>query len=259
MANGGIRGAQIGDNTITRQQLALNLLNGTDFDVTAGAQDATFTGLREGTNPSDAVTFSQLESVLSQIEGTKSLRGSIVGDADLTGNATGNAYADSTAEYQNGDLFLVETSGDLVVSDGVVAVNAGDSICITRDTNDGAITVADVFVFDNTESPDLLRTSDVIDNLASNSTTDVLSANQGMLIDARLDSLEQEETEEFTVTTAGQTFTLANAPLVGLRNRRVYLNGIRLQASQFTITGSVLTITAPTVVSGDCVTVDYRF
>ena len=254
-----IRNAQIQDQTLERQKLVLDFLAGADLNLTNGNNDATITGLSDGVNPNDAVNFSQLQAALAALTGSVQLRGGLDGASDLTANLTGNAYADGGTQFLAGDFFDITSDGDIVVSDGVVSVNAGDAIKILNDATDATITVADIFKIDNTEAADILRSANVVDNLMSMSATNVLSANQGMILDGRIVALEQCETEEFSVTADGETFTLANAPLAGLKNRQVYLNGLRLASGEYTIVGSVLTITTPPTEIGDCVQIDYRF
>jgi len=260
MATTKIRNAQIKDNTIELSKLVDNFLAGGNWDITGGAADATITGLAQGVNGSDAVNVDQLNAALAALSGAANLRGGLDGASDLTGNSTGNTYADGKDGYMQGDFFDITADGDLTVSDGTIEVKAGDSIKILNDVAaDAAITLADVHKFDNTESADIVRSGNVIDDLTSTSATQVLSANQGRILDEKITELNQCETEEFDVAAADETFTLTNPPKAGLKNIQVHLNGLRISSSEYTVTGSDVVITSPTVEVGDCVIIDYRY
>ena len=260
MATTRIRNAQIKDGTIELSKLVDNFLAGANWDITNGAADATITGLAQGVNGTDAVNVDQLNAALAALSGSANLRGGLAGTADLTGNSTGNTYADGAAGYMQGDFFDITSDGDLTVSDGTIQVNAGDSIKILNDVAaDGSITIADVHKFDNTESADIIRSGNVVDDLTSTSATQVLSANQGRILDEKITELNQCETEEFDVAANGETFTLANPPKAGLKNIKVFLNGLRISSSEYTVAGADVTVTSPTVEIGDCVIVDYNY
>jgi len=228
---GQLRAFQIGQGQVTRGNLRVNFLEGAVLDLTNGANDATIAGLREAVNPTEPVVFSQFLALQQSIAGGVQNRMDIPGNANLTGNSTGNTYADGSDGYMAGDKFLIASTGSLVVSDGVIPVNVGDAIMIRSDiASDSAIAVADVFKIDNTESADLLRESDIVDDLSSVSVVDPLSANQGMILGNRIAAIEALGVEVFGETptiTAGQAVvTAANTPIVG--TLRVYRNGQRL-------------------------------
>ena len=260
MATAGIRTAQIRDNQITRAKLVANFLEGSDLNLTDGNNDATLTGLKPGVNNKDAVNVEQLNAAISAITGVKTLQGPISGAADLTSNTTGNTYADGSNEYKAGDVFQISADGNLTVSDGTIEVKNGDEIVILNDTADAGITLADVFKIDNTESTDILRTGNIEDSLTSNSTSDVLSANQGLVIKALIDAINRRVIgEQVDITLNAQTATLANNPI--LSTLSVELNGLRLAASQYSVTGgNVVTIAAPlSTEAGDCLIFDYNY
>lgn len=259
MANTKIRNGQILDGTIERVKLVADFLNGSNWNISDGNNNATITGLADGVGNNDAVNVQQLNAAIAALTGVKTLRGPLAGGSDLTGNSTGNTYIDNTTDYKAGDVFQISSDGVITVSDGTLAVNNGDEIVILNDASEAGIVLADLFKIDNTEATDILRTGNIEDSLTSSSTSDVLSANQGLVLKGLIDVLNQFETEEFTAATPAQTFTLTNAPLAGLKNRMVYLNGLRLSSGEYTIAGAVLTITAPTIIAGDCVVVDYRY
>jgi len=255
-----IRNAQIKDNTITREKLVLDFLAGANLNLTNGNNDATITGLIAGVNANDAVNVAQLSAAIAALTGVKTLRGPIAAPADLTANSTGNAYADGVNEYKSGDVFQITANGDLTLSDGVLSVNNGDEIVILNDKADGALTLADVFKIDNTESVDIVRTANVVDNLTSTSITNVLSANQGRVLDEKIAALADEVCGEvIPIANDNDTGTLAFEPQVA--TLKVYLNGLRAEPSQYTVSGptnQVITLTDPTSLAGDCLIVDYR-
>lgn len=260
MSGSQLRNAQIKDGTLTVSKLVADFLAGSNWNITGGNNNATITGLADGVNNNDAVNKQQLDAAVSSLTGAKRLKGPIAGNADLTSNSTGNPYADGANQYEEGDVFQISSDGNLTVSDGTIEVKNGDEIVILNQVGDSAITVADVFKIDNTESTDILRTGNIEDSLTSSSVADVLSANQGLVLKGLIDDLNQFETQELAVTANGQTFTLANAPLAGAKNIRVFLNGQRIDASGFSVSGSVVTVSsAGGTLIGDCIVVDYRF
>ena len=187
-----IRNLQIKDQTIELPKLVANFLNGSDWNITNGANDATITGLADGVNPRDAVTKAQLDSLAAAVAGGLVYRGGLAAGSDLSGNTTGNAYLDGGAGLIKGDFFFVTSSGNITDGTNNLPVNTGDMLIANKDVADDAtINVATDFdLIDNTESPDILRTGDVVDNLTSTAVDAPLSANQGRVLDQRLVTIE---------------------------------------------------------------------
>lgn len=272
-----IKTGQIRDMSVTREKLVDNLLAGADLDLTGGAADATISGLRDAMNPTEPVTYAQFMAAFAGLTGGVILRDELDltgGSIDLTGNATGNVYADANAGYSVGDLFCVTGgNGDLVVSDGMIPVNNGDKVYIKNDVAaDADITLADLFIQDNTEAADILRDSDIANDLLSTATDGVLGADQGPVIasmialnatnlQALIDSLICNE--EPAITVGASAVTLANEAVTD--SLKVYLNGQRIAPSAYTVAvvGGVteITFTNPNhvpFITDDCVLVDYR-
>jgi len=269
---------QIRDLSVTREKLADNLLAGADLDLTGGAADATISGLRDAANPTEPVTYAQFMAAFSGLTGGVILRDELdltAGNLDLTGDATGNAYADAEAGYAKGDLFCITgADGDLIVSDGSLSVRNGDKVYVKNDVAvDDNIVLADLFIQSNVESADILRDGDIANDLVSTNTDGVLGADQGPIIAAAialnatnlqafLDSLVCGE--EPALTVGGNTFTLAND--VDPDSLKVYLNGQRMAPSNYTLSaaGAPTVVTVPTTDertpwdAEDCVVVDYR-
>jgi hypothetical protein len=105
-----------------------------------------------------------IDEIISRTDGDITLRGGLAGNADLTGNSTGNTYLDGGSSVLAGDKFIITSSGSLTVSDGTIAVTTGDTITILNDKADASILVADILynnagvinaievAFDNTSS-----------------------------------------------------------------------------------------------------------
>lgn len=261
-----LRTFQIKDQSITREKLALDFLNGSNLDITNGNANATFTGLAQGVNPTDAVNVAQLNAAISGFTGGVNLRGGLGGAADLTADSTGNAYADGAPGYQIGDKFYITSDGSLTVSDGTLAVNQGDVLVINKDIADDAnIVLADLIKIDNTESADILREADVIDNFLSTSAIAPLSANKGKELNDRLSLIEatgQEVCNETpAVVAASSTVTIANTPKAG--SLKVYRNGQRLcegvlPNADYSVTGTTITFDEQ-FAADETVQLDYRF
>ena len=257
---------QILINSVDRDRLVQNFLNGTDWDITGGAGNATITGLKDAVNASDAVTKSQLDSLAALVEQSIVLRGTLNAPADMTGTSTGNAYIDAGNGYSVGDKFLIGASGLLTVSDGTLAVNAGDSITILTDrANNADIVLADIHKTDNTESPDILRTGDVIDNLSSTDTDKPLSANQGKVVNDKVIAINNARLEpvrgEVLTGTVGSAVLsdLANVPY----NAKVslYIGGeyqSEGSGNDYTISGKTITLENPLWYAHN-IRVDYEY
>ena len=257
--------SQVLDTTLTRSKLKLDFLEASDLNLTNGANNATITGLKDGVNAQDAVTVSQLNALATSLSAGLIYRGSLAAGADLSSNSTGNAYLDSTAGLKAGDFFLI--SGNGTITDGVqtLAVNSGDMIVANKNRASDAIlnVAADFDVIDNTEASDILRTSDVVNNLTSTVTDKPLSAAQGKVLNDRLVAVEgfgiPVYGESLTVTNGSAVVSsLANTPVVG--SVQVYLNGLRMAVgagNDYTIAGAVITFQY-TLTSGDVVVVDYH-
>lgn len=85
-----------------------------------------------------------IDEIISRTDGDITLRGGLVGNANLTGNSTGNAYLDGGSSVLAGDKFIITNSGSLTVADGTITVTTGDTITILNDRTDASILVADV-------------------------------------------------------------------------------------------------------------------
>ena len=135
---------------ITAQNLTLDIATGTDVENGTALKVLDATRVLDDdlmlANSSQHVVTQQsmVAYTTSLVAGNRAFRGIMPVPADLQTNTTGNAYADGSSSYKRGDHFVAEASGDLTVSDGVVAVNITDSIFILNDVADAAITVADV-------------------------------------------------------------------------------------------------------------------
>jgi len=260
-----IRNLQIKDQTIALAKLVPNFLNGVNWNITNGANDATLTGLANGISARDAVNKQQLDALAASITGGLQYQGGLASGADLSGNITGNTYLDGGAGLVTGDFFYITSSGSITDGTNSLAVNAGDMLIANKNVaTDAAINVSTDFdLIDNTASPDILRTGDVVDNLTSISTTVPLSANQGRVLDQRLVTVENRGIPvwgEAGVVTSGSAAlgNLANPPVVG--SERVFLNGLRMErgiGNDYTIAGSVVTFEY-TLTATDKVLVDYN-
>lgn len=169
------------DQTLTIAKLVLDFLAGSDWDITGGNNDATITGLAQGVNGDDAVNVDQLNAAINAaLVGGMTYQGTI--DAsDATGAALDGA--------SQGDFFLVSVGGTL---DGI-AFNAGDHLVVNADITDFDVDGAGkIDIIDNTESADILRLSDIVNDLVTGGATDVLSAQQGVVLKAFVDALQSE-------------------------------------------------------------------
>lgn len=91
---------------------------------------------------SDSLPFLDLALLLDKL----TYRGLLVGTANLTGSATGNAYYDGADPILAGDLFVITTTGSLTVNGGTVSVSAGNVIFVEQDVAKSAIASADITI-----------------------------------------------------------------------------------------------------------------
>ncbi len=264
MAKTEIRGGdQIKNLTILREDLVLDFLGASDWDLTNGASNATITGLADGVNPTDVATKGQLDVAISGIQGM-TYKGVL--DASIP---TPNLNA---IVCKKGDFYKVSVAGTYLTH----VLNVGDMVIINKDVAIGSeIVVGDIDVIDNTESADILRISDVegliVDNLTTQSAVLPLSANQGYVLASQgyilgqaitaLESIVKLRTysENLAITHNTPNLSpLAATPVAG--TERVYLNGIRVErgaGNDYTITGSVITMEY-NLKTNDKVLVDYE-
>jgi len=238
MARTEIRGGdQIKNLSILREDFIANILGGTDWNVSDGAENATITGVKEGTNDSDVVAMSQLNALEAKIGSPMRYKGTI--------DVATPAPDLSAIENFTGDTYLVSVGGTYLGE----TFNVGDMLIVNSDSAIGAIASGDLDKIDNTEAADILRIGDVVDNLTSTGETEKpLSANQGYVLDQRVQSLEAVDytfvpLASYAVTHNSPTVgDLANTPVSGRES--VYLNGVRMlkgSGNDYTIAGGTIT------------------
>jgi hypothetical protein len=170
------------DGTFNKEKFEVDLLNGGDFNVTNGNENATFTGLRDGTAASqDAATVKQMENAIaSAIAGGMHYKGQL--DASV---ATGETLDGG----KTGDFWYISVAGTL---DGK-SFSIGDHLVLNADVTDWSVDGAGkADKVDNTESDDILRDADIVDDLTTGGTTSVLSAEQGKVLKGITDDLQTE-------------------------------------------------------------------
>jgi len=242
MARTQLRGGdQLLNFTVLREDLVLDFLGASNWDITNGAANATITGVSDGINATDVATKGQLDVAVAAINAT--LNGFITfkGAVDAgPGQAAFEALAHSA-----GDFYKVSVSGTIAT----VAVTAGDNLYFKNDVLAGAIVAADFDVIDNTEAVDILRTGDIVDSLLSSSSTAPLAANQGLVLKGLIDALDalvnlRTYGEFLTITDNSANLpALANTPIAG--TERVHLNGLLVErgaGNDYTIVGGVITM-----------------
>lgn len=171
---------QAKDGTLTRGKLVSDFLQGSNLDLTGGNNNATLTGLAQGVAGDDAVNVDQLNAAIATaLTGAMEYKGTI----DVTNP---DAQLDGA---QKGDFFLVSVGGTL---DGK-NFTAGDHLVVNDDITDFSVDGAGkIDIIDNTESADILRLSDIVNDLTTGGVNDVLSAQQGVVIKALIDALQAE-------------------------------------------------------------------
>lgn len=254
MAKTEIRGGdQILNNTILRDDLVLDFLGASDWDLSNGAKNATIKGLKDAILDDSPATLSQLNAAISGLNGL-TYKGAIdvatpSPDLSLIASSTGDFYIVSVAGTYLGETWAI-----------------GDMMIVNKDVAIGAIVAGDLDKIDNSEDPTNIKQSDVVDNLTSTGVTNFpLSANQGFILKGLIDALSANVKlriygESLAVThNVAVLPALANTPVAG--TVQVFLNGLRMlngSGNDYTITGSVITFEYP-LKNNDQVQVDYEY
>jgi hypothetical protein len=215
-------GRQIQDLTLTRGKLKADFLEGSNLDLTDGNFNATISGLAAGALDNDAVNKAQMEAAINAaISGGMTYKG-VIDASDATGATLDGA--------KTGDFYYVSVAGTL---DGK-AFSVGDHLVVNADITDFDVDGAGkIDIIDNTESSDILRDADIVDDIVTGGSDKVLSAEQGVvlkgLIDAEKKRLDERVFGEKPTVTDGSPIlaALANIP-VDNGTLRVYLNGLRM-------------------------------
>ena len=172
---------QAQDLSLVRAKLVANFLAGSDLNLTNGANDATITGLKDAVALQSPATLAQLNAAIGGISGNMILQGAL--DASAIGSQLDNAEA--------GYWYKVTVAGTLFGTNPIelaVGDNLYCSTTVVGTPDDGA----DFFKVDNTESPDLLRLADIINDLVTGGTDKVLSAQQGVVLKGLIDNIQTE-------------------------------------------------------------------
>ena len=256
MAKTEIRGGdQIKNLTVLREDLVADFLGGANWDISGGADNATITGLANGSADDDAVNMAQLNALSDAIGNPMRYKGLIdvatpTPDLDAINNLAGDTYKVSVGGTYLGEVWTI-----------------GDHLIVNKDVASGTtITAADVDKIDNIESDDILRTTDVVDNVTSTGVTDApLSANQGYVLDQKIQVLEANSytfvpLASYAVTNNDPDIgVLANTPASG--REMVYLNGLRMlkgSGNDYTIAGTQISFEY-NLHTNDQVTVEYYY
>jgi hypothetical protein len=239
---------QIGDLSINRGKLLADFLDGSNWNISDSNNNATISGLANGSLTNDAVNKGQMDAaIIAALSGALTYKGTI--DASV---ASGIDLDSSLI----GEFFLVSVAGTL---DGL-AFSIGDHLVVNDTITDFSVDGSGkIDIIDNTEASDIVRTSDIIDNLTVGGTGDVLSAQQGVVLKALVDGLQTEADAIETasglasdgtyITVAGSNYidsstSLTNADIlldtqVGINETDIATNGAAISVIESTLTERV--------------------
>jgi hypothetical protein len=243
---------QIKISSIDIGRLKSNFLEGADWVI--GANDATITGIRDGSSAQDVATYGQLQTAIASLQAQFGSGLDYKGVLDASDDT-----AFVAASHTKGDFYKITVAGTVAG----VTVSVGDMVIVNKDVAAGAIVSGDIDVIDNSESADILKLADIVDNLSSTDTDKALSANQGKVLKDEIDTLATQVRipvyGEVLAVTAGLPAlpAFANTPIAG--SQQVYLNGLRVRegaGNDYTISGSVVTFEY-NLQAGDQVEADY--
>lgn len=246
-------GEQILNFTVVKDDLTLDFLGASDWDITNGANNATLVGLKDAVDLTSPATLGQMNTAIAGLVGMV-----YKGVLDV---ATPSPDLDAI-DNKSGDMYKISVGGTYLGK----TWNAGDMLIVNNDVDAGTtITGADVDKIDNTESDDILRDADIVDSLLSQDATKVLSANQGYVLKGLIDALDAQVnsrtySESLAVTHNSPNLpALSNTPVAG--TERVYLNGLRLfrgSGNDYTISGNTITMEY-NLKTNDFVQVDFEY
>ncbi len=202
---------QIQDVSINRPKLQLDFLDGTDWDISNGNNDATITGLIAGVNPADAVNFQQLTDLFEGIK--KRFVARVKAQANVAA-LTGAQTVDGVA-LVDGDTILLDQQ-TTTTEDGLWIVRAGAwerhpfwavgedvgayFLFIKEGTDDNR-----GFVCTNNTGSDIVGTDDLVFIQSSGAGT--ISADNGLTMTGSNIQLGGPLTQDTTITTATNSFT----------------------------------------------------
>lgn len=169
------------DLSLTREKLIADFLAGADLDLTGGNVDATFINLKDAVLAQSPATLSQLQAAIAGIDGNMLLKGAL--DASAIGSQLDDVEA--------GWWYKVTVAGTLFGTNPIELAVGDNLYCQTTvvgTPDDGA----DFFKVDNTESPDILRDGDIVNDLTTGGVDKVLSAQQGVVLKGLIDLLQIE-------------------------------------------------------------------
>lgn len=265
---------QIQDETIKRQLLKLDFLEGSNLDLTAGNNNATLSGLAAGSLNNDAVNKGQMDAAISAaITGGMTYKGQL--DAS---DATGAALDSG----KQGDFWYISVAGTL---DGI-SYAVGDHLVVNADITDfdvdgsGKIDKIDNVNVqseldttqtgaglnaDGTYTPD--GTADYISTATSLKNADSLLDDQIKVNADAISALQTDRSERvfgevYAPVVNSTSYTTANFPIAA-GTLRVYINGMRANAggndySVVEATG-VITFVDTLKANKDVVIVDYEY
>lgn len=169
---------QIQDGSIDLSKMLADFLGGANWNITDSNNNATISGLSAGALANDAVNLSQMQAAISAaVSGAMTYQGTF--DASAVGSQLDNK--------SKGDFFVVSVAGTVDSID----FNIGDHLVVNDDIVGSAFT-GKIEKIDNTEAADILRTGNIVDDLTTGGTSDVLSAQQGVVIKGITDALQTE-------------------------------------------------------------------
>jgi hypothetical protein len=149
------------------------------IQLSADANDARLVNQPDGTNDLAIATVGYTDSAIdAALVGGMTYQGSI--DCSTIGTQLDGA--------SKGDFFIVSVGGTV---DGST-YSIGDHLVVNADITTFVDNQGDLDIIDNTEASDIIRTSDIIDDLVTGGTQDALSAEQGKTLKGLVDDLQVE-------------------------------------------------------------------
>ena len=139
------------DYTLNWEKLELNFLNGNDLNLTDGTNNATITGLRDGVDLSDAVTYQQLLTYSRGRAWKTPVRAIATTNQSLTGAATIDDVVLSTGDRVACFSQTTTTQDGVYVVDTVGAWTRAEDWAEDLDTSSFAFMVQEGTTYDNTQ------------------------------------------------------------------------------------------------------------
>jgi len=225
-----IRGnTQVMLNSIDIGRLELNFLDGSDWDISNGNNDATITGLKDGANPRDAVNLQQMMDLLNGTR-IKEVRVIATTNMTLTGSATVDGVTLATGDriacfeqttFTEDGIYIVDTSGAWTrASDFPVGHQARSTKILV---SEGTAEADTEWTITNDKGHDVIGTDNII--VVRTGTSGTIGANNGLTLSGSEIILGGTLNQGTTVNMSTYSFDFSGTGAFGISTNSITFDG----------------------------------